>query len=87
MRKRPLTLSFEQKSVQEATFFANELRFATGSDYKVRSFTMGRHFVVIRDESKPKDVIGFSGTTWRDVYWNVKDAWDAFCTLRDANRR
>jgi hypothetical protein len=48
---------------------------------------MGRHFVVIRDESKPKDVIGFSGTTGRDVYWNVKDAWDAFCTLRDANQR
>lgn len=87
MKNGAVTLSFKEKSLRQAGLFTNELWCVTGHSYKARSYTMGRHFVTIRDETRAKDVMGFSGTTWRDVYWSIKDAWDAFCAIRDAKTR
>lgn len=87
MKKGAVTLSFKEKALHEAGWFTNELWKATGHAYKARAYTLGRHFVAVRDESAPKDVMFFSGTTWRDVYWNIKDAWDAYTTVTYAKSR
>ena len=68
----------KEMAVDRAKLFTNELKQRTGKEYSVRAFTMGSHFVVIRDENTTTDIFGFSGKRWEDVFCSVRDAWNAY---------
>ena len=64
--------------------FVAELRRKTGHEYRIRTYTLGEHHLVIHDANRREDVMFFGGKRWKDVFGSVRDSWNAFCTLRDA---
>ena len=87
MDKATLARYFRDEACKNAELFACELHHATGHTYKVRFFTLSDHYVTVRDETMSQDVMGFNGSTWRDVNWSVRNAWSAYYTLRCSIQR
>ena len=73
-------------AIGKAGWFANEMWRKTGRKYEVRAHTMGRqHVVEVIDTERPRFEMGFEGSTWEQVFLSVRDAWNAYCAVRDCH--
>mgnify|MGYP006988882872 CR=1 FL=1 len=77
-------MNYKAMARDKAGWFVNELWRKTGHEYRIRTYTLGEHHLVIHDATRSADVIFFSGNRWKDVFASIRDAWNAFCEVRDA---
>ena len=69
---------------EKARKIADELSLVTGNEYEVRSYTLGSHYVFVRELNTNNDVLGYVGNRWEDVFVSTRDALNTLYEYRNA---
>lgn len=75
---------FKRRAEENARKIADELSLVTGKEYRVHSYTMGSHFVIIYTLDDKQYELGYSGKRWEDVFVSTRDALNTLYEYRNA---